>query len=292
MLVYSKERFYPTAINTIILEGSDGGFWYIGRAVYDAALMLSVKQNLGGIYQLIDSDTNSKAITFWVENAPEPLTILGPYFGLVTEELPEDIEVLGGVMHVITSQINAYNFIRQKKEIRQTVQFSLAVTKEYQLEWESFKIVCAKDYVPQVLMNFPMFGNGKILEYAPEIYTKQPYDDPRVITESHAEIPLDLKEGQKVVLEYEDLVNDPEWLNLGGGLFLRQATGEMLAVNDPNSDPAKELERCMEEAEREVEVYMEDPDADIKSQVAATKEASGVMSAKERLMAQIASKKR
>ena len=40
MLVRSKTRYVPTAVNMIVLQGEDGTYYYLHRALYDQCVVL------------------------------------------------------------------------------------------------------------------------------------------------------------------------------------------------------------------------------------------------------------
>lgn len=247
MIFYSKERLYPTLINTLVLEDTEGGFWYVHRSVYDSALTLSVKQTADGLLTLIDSSSNSPAIESWYSAAPEPLNILAPYFGLISEELPAcRIDVLAGVMHAITSQIDAYNFIKQPKAIRTTVKMSLSVLNEYQMAWDSFSAQCTK----------PQFKNP---EFSGQRYSYPPMDEAHLVYAHSAgemqkavaiieetDLIGDAEVGEELDLSVDELRANPNWTDLGGGTWYNAVTDECVCIELSEEEYQKEFDAILE----------------------------------------------
>lgn len=258
MLLYSKERFYPTLINTLVLQDAELAFWYVHRSVYDPAITLGVKQTVDSLVTLIDSEHNHKASELWYEKAPVPLNILAPFFGLVTKELPQDIEILAGVMHVITSQVDVYNLIRQKKEIRQTIKFSLSVTQEYQMSWDSFKAQASKP-----VFNLPLFNGQTTGSFigmpAQTALITETYKQPTgienvlnlgiegVIEEGRGTISLEgIAAGTELELTVEDLKKDPNWTDLGFGTWYNATLDQSLCFDVEEEEYAQEFETMMQ----------------------------------------------
>lgn len=121
----------------------DGGFIYLSRNVYDQAVILNdrfeddytIIRNMLGI-----SDLQNAAIEYFGEVAPEPLNILAPFLGLVTDvELEQDIEELCGVLHQMAATINFCSFIRVPKEVRADVSFTDNFIRKYKDSWDSIE---------------------------------------------------------------------------------------------------------------------------------------------------------
>lgn len=121
----------------------DGGFIYLSRNVYDQAVILNdrfeddytIIRNMLGI-----SDLQNAAIEYFGEVAPEPLNILAPFLGLVTDvELEQDIEELCGVLHQMAATINFCSFIHVPKEVRADVSFTGNFIRKYKDSWDSIE---------------------------------------------------------------------------------------------------------------------------------------------------------
>ena len=121
----------------------DGGFIYLSRNVYDQAVILNdrfendytIIRNMLGV-----SDLQNAAIEYFGEVAPEPLNILAPFLGLVTDvELEQDIEELCGVLHQMAATINFCSFIRVPKEVRADVSFTGNFIRKYKDSWDSIE---------------------------------------------------------------------------------------------------------------------------------------------------------
>lgn len=121
----------------------DGGFIYLSRNVYDQAVILNdrfendytIIRNMLGV-----SDLQNAAIEYFGEVAPEPLNILAPFLGLVTDvELEQDIEELCGVLHQMAATINFCSFICVPKEVRADVSFTGNFIRKYKDSWDSIE---------------------------------------------------------------------------------------------------------------------------------------------------------
>lgn len=139
MIVVSKERYLPVMINTIVLS-KENWYFYIHRDVYDQAVVLS--DRFDSVKSLVDllggTQINEATVAWFYANAPKPLNILAPYLSLIDGEIEKDMELCGGVLHVITAMINVRSFILKPIEIRKSVSFSLTIREEYELAWERF----------------------------------------------------------------------------------------------------------------------------------------------------------
>lgn len=263
MLVYSKERFYPTLINVIVLEDATGGFWYIHRSVYDVALILSAKQTIEGITTLLDSENNKAAVLKWAE-APHPIDILAPFFGLVSEELPAgDIEVLAGVMHSITSQISLYGFIKQPKAIRTTIEFSLSVVNEYQMSWDAFKAQCTKpEFRSPIFSGSPFIGSNDVNYDQQRLPSKNTIEEDAVVRVDVGGI----EAGEEVEVSVELLRDDPDWEDLGFGTWYNKKLNQALSVEDEDADYEAEFNTLAEQTRIEIfESNEEDSNSEGKS---------------------------
>lgn len=139
MLVTSKKRYLPTAINTLVLA-KDDYFFYIHRDVYDKALILANRYSLDELIRIVEPSSNPIAIQYFYDHVPAPIHILAPFLGLVTSDLPEDIEILTGAIHVITAATDVIAYTQVHTELRKTLEFSLYIQEEYEMAWERFFI--------------------------------------------------------------------------------------------------------------------------------------------------------
>ncbi len=121
----------------------DGGFIYLSRNVYDQAVILN--DRFANDYTIIRkmlgiSNLQNAAIEYFGEVAPEPLNILAPFLGLVTDvELEQDIEELCGVLHQMATTINFCSFTSVPKEVRADVSFTGNFIRKYKDSWDSIE---------------------------------------------------------------------------------------------------------------------------------------------------------
>ncbi len=137
MIAVSERRFLPTLPNTIVIY-HEGYYYYVHRAVYDMAVILSDRHTLVSLVSNVIPISNEETILWFYENAPSPINILAPYIGLVEGDIPKDIIACCGVLHAISAVINLRGFINHPKEIRKSVKFSLSIREEYEMAWDSF----------------------------------------------------------------------------------------------------------------------------------------------------------
>lgn len=139
MIVVSKKRYLPVMVNTIVLS-KDNWYFYIHRDVYDQVVVLSDRYDtLKSLVDLLGgTQPNDDVVSWFYTNAPKPLNILAPYLNLIDGKIDKDMELCGGVLHVITAMINVRSFILKPIEIRKSVSFSLTIREEYELAWERF----------------------------------------------------------------------------------------------------------------------------------------------------------
>ena len=142
MILFRVEKTNIAQENCMMLE-VDGGFIYLSRDVYDQAVILN--DRFESDYTIIQNklganDLQNAAIEYFGEVAPEPLNILAPYLGLVTDvELEQDIEELCGVLHQMATTINFCSFISVPKEVRANVSFTGNFIQKYKDSWNSIE---------------------------------------------------------------------------------------------------------------------------------------------------------
>lgn len=142
MLIYSKNRLVPTSINMMVLEDTEGAYYYVHRSLYEQAVILedSYGSNLVGLRLMIAGARNRPSADYFYQHAPKPIGILGLYLELVEgeEDFGEDIEMMCGILHVMSSSLNFRNLLKIEARIRASVRFSLSIKEEYQLPWDRF----------------------------------------------------------------------------------------------------------------------------------------------------------
>lgn len=138
MLIVSKDRYLPVAVNTIVLQAQEK-YFYIHRDVYDQAVILADRYpSLEELASLVGGSGNEETVQWFYSEAPKPLHILAPYLQLIDGDIERDMELCCGVLHVITSLIHVRHFIQKPPEVRRSVSFSLSIREEYEMAWESF----------------------------------------------------------------------------------------------------------------------------------------------------------
>lgn len=261
MLVYSKNKVYPKVVNMITLEVCEEGYVYVQKGTYDQALTLKVKQGFDSLMTLLDcGDNNAEAIVFAFENLPEPVNMLAPFLGLVKEEIGASFEEVIGVLHVITTSISPYNFVRKPKEIRKTLEFSGSVKREYQESWKAFHLQCVSEDMLTIGVPFPVYGQVGVYPQVPSMpkvnVNQQESTNPQPATgevmESTTMVERGMEAGTEVDLTREDLEADPNWEYCGDGLWFNNETGAMLAVDEGNEeDLDAEFEALLAESREE-----------------------------------------
>lgn len=148
MLVVSNKRLVPVQINTTVLQGEDGNYYYLHRDLYDQLTVLwdvyhygeqmhtlahQVKESLNGY------ETWPENIKRFYDTVPAPLKAAAPFLALVehVEEL-ETIEDMCGALTVISMSINMRRLPLVARELRAALSFSLHVREEYKPQWDRF----------------------------------------------------------------------------------------------------------------------------------------------------------
>ena len=142
MLIYSKERLVPTDVNMMVLRSKNNeGFFYIHRALYDQAVVINDiygedPSNL--ILALTNKEESRADVDYFLENAPYPIHILGPFLLLVKEELTDFVDMIGAI-HVMSGPLSLRGMLKIPYELRNmNPSFSLSIKEEYQLAWDRF----------------------------------------------------------------------------------------------------------------------------------------------------------
>lgn len=139
MLIYSEQRLVPTDVNMLTISGA-GGYFYIHRALYDQAVIINdiYKDDVQLLIEEITGKQGSRTdVDYFMENAPTPINILGPYLLLVKEPLTEFRDMVGAI-HVMSGPLNLRAMLKYPIEVRNVAMFSLSIKEEYELAWDRF----------------------------------------------------------------------------------------------------------------------------------------------------------
>lgn len=142
MIIASKTRYVPTAVNMVILQGEDGMYYYLHRSTYDQCVILRDQyiHLLPSFYKLLGLEEGHPAVCDeFMEKAPEPLDILGPFLSLITgcEEL-DNMEDMCGALSSMSMTVSFRNMFKVPAAVRQSIKFSLTVREEYRIQWDRF----------------------------------------------------------------------------------------------------------------------------------------------------------
>lgn len=145
MLVISNKRLVPVQINTTVLQGEDGNYYYLHRDLYDQLVILTDSYDNGERMDLLIKTLlgEDKALPENLQNffdtVPLPLKLAAPFLLLVKDaEKLETIEDMCGALTVISMSVNLRRILKVDKSIRAAVTFSLHVTEEYRTHWDRF----------------------------------------------------------------------------------------------------------------------------------------------------------
>lgn len=145
MLVVSDKRLAPSQVNTIILQGDDGRYYYLHRDLYDQLVVLFDNFLYGEATSTLANllehpmDTWPENVKMFYDTVPGPLKMAAPYLMLVTTpEQLETLEDMCGALTVISMSINLRRFCKVDKSIRAAMNFSLHVREEYRPHWDRF----------------------------------------------------------------------------------------------------------------------------------------------------------
>jgi hypothetical protein len=142
MLIYSTKRLVPTDVNMLVIRAKDNiGYFYIHRALYDQAVVIN---DIYGedpkmlIKAITNKDESRDDVDYFLENAPSPINIFGPFLLLVKEPLTEFEDMIGAI-HVMSGPLHLRNMLKIPFEMRNMMPtFSLSIKDEYQLAWDRF----------------------------------------------------------------------------------------------------------------------------------------------------------
>jgi hypothetical protein len=124
----------------ITLQDTDDAYYYVHRSLYDQAVILEDRygQNPVALTHAIAKDNNNAAVEYFAANAPKPINILGYFLALVEEGLDNDMELLCGAIHVMSTVIDMRKFILTDFSLRTSISFSLHIREEYEVLWDRF----------------------------------------------------------------------------------------------------------------------------------------------------------
>ena len=147
MIVLDEKRYLTLNPGYITLQDEEGRYYYIHRLFYEQAVIISDRYgtNISALTEQIGGHPEFTAISQFVETAPKPVSIMGYFLALLEEDL-EDYDDIVGALDIISTAINMRRFIKQPKEIRQSVSFSLSVKEEYTDIWNMFLTTQCCDY--------------------------------------------------------------------------------------------------------------------------------------------------
>lgn len=146
MLVVSEKRLVPAHINTIVLQGDDGMYYYMHRDFYDQMVVLTDTYVHGDKISVLTQKLFGKDFTEFPANVldfydrvPWPVKMAAPFLLLVNkvEQLTEFIDLVGAVS-VMSMSLNMRMMTKLPKEVLAAVTFSLHVREEYQPTWDRF----------------------------------------------------------------------------------------------------------------------------------------------------------
>lgn len=231
MIVCSEKHLIPVSVNTITLK-KDDYYFYVHRDVYDSAVALSDRYTFETLLEKVEPEKNRDIMNYYKDKFPKPLDILVPFLSLlnfnISDELAEDqhnVEIITGILHVITNGCDVRRFIQIPKEVRRAVTYSIGITEEYEMSWERF-FDEAIDY--DDLMNFLRTGKNEI----PKI--NYHYEPAPPIEVDSKEI---IEEKSEDEIRYEKMMEDADDI-LGDDDELKKILEE--AKNSSNTEKAKE----------------------------------------------------
>lgn len=149
MLVVSDKRLVPAQINTIVLQGEDGLYYYLHRDLYDQLVILSDNYKYGEIIiALVKSlagdsikafEDQPQTVQDFYARVPWPLKAAAPFLNMVdrVDELT-DFEDQCGALSVLSMSVNLRRVPTVPKEMRASLRFSLHVREEYKPQWDRF----------------------------------------------------------------------------------------------------------------------------------------------------------
>lgn len=125
-------------------EDSDA-MLYVSRGTYSQAVLLDdrFEGEITTLSNKLEVPVERKGVVkFFYENAPEPISILAPFLGLVKEEieLHEDIRELCGVLHQMSMAIDFDTFVKVPADVRADVSFGKKMLFGFEQSWKELEL--------------------------------------------------------------------------------------------------------------------------------------------------------
>ena len=142
MLIRSTNRYVPTAVNMIVLQGADGMYYYLHRSLYDQCVVLRDQyiNLIPSFYKLLGfEDTHPAVCDEFMKSVPEPLDILAPFLALISgcEEL-DNLDDMCGASSSMSMTVDFRKMFKVPAAVRSSIKFSLSVREEYRVQWDRF----------------------------------------------------------------------------------------------------------------------------------------------------------
>lgn len=219
MLVVSDKRLVPVQINTTVLQGEDGEYYYLHRDLYDQLTILWDQYQYGDAMHLLAGAIKEGvgAPEIWPENirnfyftVPAPLKAAAPFLFLIdqVDEL-ETIEDMCGALTVISMSINLRRITKVDRSIRAALTFSLHVREEYKPHWDRF------------FQENPEFGEAVTLPTPRPTTTQVPTPDGGMIV-------VDEETGEEEEIVYTSSPSEIDW-----GAMMADLTADMAPASTP-----------------------------------------------------------
>lgn len=248
MILYKTKPLSIAQENTIMLETDDGSaFIYLSKSTYDQALLLSdrfegelsylKKTVLGG------EVTNDDAITYFFENAPEPINILAPYIGLIKVDLPSELRELCGALHMVSMSIDFNEFTKVPADVRKEVSFTKNTIRRFEQSWRDIEV---KLHVTDIdLENVSVDAVATILsKFIPALN----------LTSSNVPVTAQVVTAQAMPTDIEEKTEDEEIEDMWGNM------NDMFAdLRDEFDKEDAEMEDTKQEDKTSVDAEVEEP---------------------------------
>lgn len=196
----------------------DDNYFYVHRDVYDKAVVLSDRYEPEALLGALDATNNEETIDWLYSELPKPINILSTFLGLIQDGLEADLEKCCGALHAITSVIDVREFVKQPKELRKSIEFSLSILEEYEMSWERFFLSSISyDERNQVI---PYMVAGQVIGGAP---------------------PRDYSQYNSYSAETEEYDDGPEkygpgWTRVSEGIYKNEETNQTMYEDDDDDD--------------------------------------------------------